>query len=216
MSDSTVQSRESLSALKDGEASEFELRKVLQTLTTDSELRKQWHRYHLAAAIIRREVVKSPDLALCDRIQAALNEEPAHGTSPVKRLIQPLSRFAVAASVAALAIVGVQQYTQLNGASEAALAKAEPEVAHDRPATPLQLPSAFSVPRVPVRTVSATAGGIEPVVVKQADPISLERQKQVELYLNQLMQRHSENSALNSSQGMLPFARMPVSNVDNP
>lgn len=215
MSESTVQSRESLSALKDGEASEFELRKVLQTLATDGELRSRWRRYHLAAASMRREIIHTPDLALCDRILAALNEEPAHGISPVKRLLQPLSRFAVAASVATLAVVGVQQYNQANNPADAALAKSNPEITRERQAAPLQLPSAFSVPRLPVRAVSATTGN-EPVMVQPLDTIPLERQKQVELYLNTLMQRHSENSALNSSQGMLPFARMPVSNVDNP
>jgi sigma-E factor negative regulatory protein RseA len=47
--------RESLSAVMDGEADEFELRRVLDEVGRDDRLREQWVRYHVARAVLRRE-----------------------------------------------------------------------------------------------------------------------------------------------------------------
>ena len=216
MSDSTVQSRESLSAMMDGEASEFELRKVLQTLAKDSDLRKQWLRNHIAGACIRKELLAPPNPDLCNRIQQALEKEANHTAPAIKRFVQPLSRFAVAASVAALAIVGVQQYNRVD--SHVQVAATESDTAHREQAAPVQLPSTFTVPRFPVRVVNASSGSNERsmVITKQISPAEHARQQQIEAYLNTLMLRHTENSALNGSQGMLPFARMPISSGEQP
>jgi sigma-E factor negative regulatory protein RseA len=47
--------RQSLSAVVDGEADAFELRRVLDELERDPELRAAWMRYHLIGSVIRGE-----------------------------------------------------------------------------------------------------------------------------------------------------------------
>jgi sigma-E factor negative regulatory protein RseA len=49
------QLKESLSAVMDGEADEFEIRRVLNEAAEDSELRGVWKRYHLVGSVMRGE-----------------------------------------------------------------------------------------------------------------------------------------------------------------
>ena len=49
------QLKESLSAVMDGEADEFEIRRVLDEATSDAELRGVWERYHLIGSVLRGE-----------------------------------------------------------------------------------------------------------------------------------------------------------------
>lgn len=51
----TEQLKQSLSAVIDGEADAFELRRVLDELERDAELRATWSRYHLIGSVIRGE-----------------------------------------------------------------------------------------------------------------------------------------------------------------
>lgn len=51
----TEQLKQSLSAVVDGEADAFELRRVLDELERDAELRATWSRYHLIGSVIRGE-----------------------------------------------------------------------------------------------------------------------------------------------------------------
>lgn len=63
--------KESLSAVIDGEADEFELRRVLDEIGKNGELAKSWERYHLIGAVMRRErVVRAPGMR--ERIWAEL------------------------------------------------------------------------------------------------------------------------------------------------
>jgi negative regulator of sigma E activity len=95
---------EKLSALMDDELSEFETRRVLDELRDDPQQRATWERYHLARAALRNELdmVASPDLA--ERVAGRLADVPAESHRPLRAA----GSLAVAASVAALAILGVQ------------------------------------------------------------------------------------------------------------
>jgi len=210
MSNSDSRRAEAVSALMDGEIDEMELYRTLKEIEGDSDMRSQWHRYQLASSAMRKELPETL-VDLSESIKAAIEQEgkPAGLTH---RWVKPLGRFAVAASVTAMAVLGVQQFNGTQqGATSAPLAvvdSAETDVA------PVQLPSAFTMPQVPVRTVSATSGGVtqQPsrhlVLKNQAIPDKA-TQEQVQRYLNELMLRHTENAALNTNQGMMPFARMP-------
>ena len=52
--------KESLSALMDNEASEFEFRRVLKESAVDHEIKLKWQRYHLISAAIKGECGNSP------------------------------------------------------------------------------------------------------------------------------------------------------------
>ncbi len=68
----TEKLRQSLSAAMDDEADAFELRRVLDELGRDAELRSLWDRYHLIGSALRGEPIHVPD-ALRERIWQALD-----------------------------------------------------------------------------------------------------------------------------------------------
>lgn len=105
---------EKLSALMDNELDELEMRRLLASLERDDTLRAAWGRYHLIGAALRREAPMPADVAA--RVAAQLASHPA----PAGHARRPLTRFAgqvaLAASVAAVAILGARLW--LGGADE--------------------------------------------------------------------------------------------------
>lgn len=94
--------KEKLSALVDNELDELETRRLLTALAADETLRATWGRYHLIGAALRRESVAPVSIAA--RVAARLGEAPL-ATRPFTRIAGQL---ALAASVAAVALVGAQ------------------------------------------------------------------------------------------------------------
>lgn len=99
-------SRESLSALMDDEASGFEVRRLLERL--DEGDTAAWSRYQLARGLLKGEApVAAP--AFAAGVKAALADEPQYGRSLLGRgAWKPLVSVGVAASVTALMIFGAQ------------------------------------------------------------------------------------------------------------
>ncbi|WP_323951233.1 RseA family anti-sigma factor [Aeromonas veronii] len=128
--------KEQISALMDGDLSDAE---VLNELEMDSDLQDTWGRYHLIGDAMRGDLPVNLQLDLCDSIMAALEDEPTilapkpvetapvlqPAVAPVKtdsnvvplfrRVGQQLGQYAIAASVAAAVIFGVQQYQGQDG-----------------------------------------------------------------------------------------------------
>ncbi|MBL1376892.1 sigma-E factor negative regulatory protein [Zobellella iuensis] len=120
--------KEHISALVDGEIQD---KVLLERLGRDSELAETFGRYHLYGDVMRNELPNYLQLDLSDRIAAALEQEAAILATPapdtgerrqakvlrplfgrVAPLARQLGQFAVAASVSAAVIFGVQQYSQ--------------------------------------------------------------------------------------------------------
>lgn len=113
------QLRESLSAVIDGEADTFEVRRVIDECAKDDELARAWSRYHLIGSIIRGEhsdrTSRMPD-AIWAAIDADMGDEsdpslPAAGRRPVgwrRRVLQSAAGVAVAATVALAVVVGFE------------------------------------------------------------------------------------------------------------
>lgn len=101
-----------LSALQDDQADDLQLRRLLKTLDSDStrrdELLGTWQRYHLAQDVLHdRGMPVAADFA--SRIAERLQDEPAHQTSNgMANWQQNLTKLAIAASVAAVFVVGLQ------------------------------------------------------------------------------------------------------------
>jgi sigma-E factor negative regulatory protein RseA len=217
MSNNT-QIKESLSALMDGQADELEVRRVLKEVSENDELRDTWRRHQLAAAAMRRELPEQV-VDYSSAIHAALeNEEALGGPSAFSHVAKPLGRFAVAASVAVIALVGVQQYNKPAGTpgnTPATIASVD-NVQVDFSAPQIRTSAEFGIPPVTARTVSATNGSQQgysaPRSVIQVTEVTPDKvtREQVQAYLNELMLQHTENAASNTNQGMLPFARMPT------
>ena len=109
---------ERISALVDSEA---ESASWLKAVVQDSEQQQVWNRYHLIGDAMRNELPKQLDTDLASRIAAALADEPtvlapvAKATTSrwqpaVVRVLRGAGQFAMAASVAAVTILGVQHY----------------------------------------------------------------------------------------------------------
>lgn len=124
--------KEQISALVDGEIQD---KVLLEQLGNERELADTFGRYHLYGDVLRNEVPSHLQLDMSDRIAAALDDEPAMVAAPaipsfdqgnkaaedkvlrprfgrVSPLLRYVGQFAVAASVSAALIVGVQQYSQ--------------------------------------------------------------------------------------------------------
>lgn len=118
MSDRIQVDGEALSALMDGELSEFELRRLLARVSEEPELLATWERYNLARAVFQPEPLGmqtsalSHGLSLTDRVMAVIEAEPAFDDihkSPAKPVwVSQVAKVAVAASVALAVFVGMQ------------------------------------------------------------------------------------------------------------
>lgn len=114
---------EALSALLDGELSDFELRRLLARLDENPELLQRWERYNLAGAALQPELIRRPtdSPSFVDRVMLQVAEEQPLLALPSERSWgASVGRVAVAASVALAVFVGMQ--TVLPGNSEPMLA----------------------------------------------------------------------------------------------
>ncbi len=221
---------ESLSALIDNEASEMEMQRLLKALDADPELKTTWSRYQIASAGLKGKlpVLASSDFAA--RVSAAVDAEETYSSVatvvPVAatgnnvvampmRWWQQVGRAAVAASVAGVLIVGVQQYQ--------AVVPQSAEIAGNNPAvTPTvlpeakvaNLPSGINAPALSARTVAVQSGyesrpqenrRVMFVPRQEAAPVYNE---DISTYVNQLIQEHTDNASANAGQGMLPYTRV--------
>lgn len=213
------QTLESLSALVDGEASEFEGRRLLG-MASDPELSEKWQRYHLSGALMRKEL-SSPSLSdLSGRISAAINEEAdhAHEQAPVvasssataNTVVQAsrwrdwMAKSAIAASVAVAVVAGVQ-FSQ-NG-SLAVLGGNDPLVASQDPV--ITAPVGFDLPSPVARNVSLGSLAEPQRKIQAAVPTKQQflSNAEVDAELQQLFLEHAELSAENGKFGLMPMAR---------
>ncbi len=119
----TINQNELLSALVDGELQGNEFEQALQIVTTNEQARTQLQRYQLASDVLQGYVSGVPHVDLTSQISAALVDEPVFtqtSTTNKKAQVIPFPKqfwkqatgLAVAASVGALAVVGVMMQPQ--------------------------------------------------------------------------------------------------------
>jgi len=111
------QLKESLSAVMDGEADEFEIRRVLNEAENDPELRGVWERYHLVSSVMRGEgrMLRADRLSARFWTQIDAGDDAAAAddtTSPAPRAankrgawLPRIAGLAVAAGVAAAVLI---------------------------------------------------------------------------------------------------------------
>jgi len=115
------QLKESLSAVIDGEADEFEIRRVLNEAAHDPELRGLWERFHLVRSVMRGEgrnlAVTNLSARFWTEVDAAEATAPDTSVEPVDVPVRAtrspfrswgrgVAGVAVAASVAAAVVLG--------------------------------------------------------------------------------------------------------------
>jgi sigma-E factor negative regulatory protein RseA len=191
--------RESLSALMDDEANELELERILSQLGTNIELRQTWTRYNIAQQTLHGHQRAHLDWDISTRVQSALagtqvdvmTGPHARGRS---RFLRPLVSFGVAASVALTVVVGGRQILQMgnndNYIVDGSVSTSSSPVGM-LGAAPVQ--ASFGAKPVPV---------LQPATRTAYQDLAQQR-------LRRYMQEHAEQAALNSPQGLVPFARVP-------
>ena len=117
----TEKLREQISALADDELPEGEHELLLRRFGTDVELRLHWERCHLIGEAMRKGLPEVDTRGFADRVMAVLADEPAPTAaepSLANRLMRGVAGFAVAATVAVIAIVGLQHGARPGAPSE--------------------------------------------------------------------------------------------------
>ncbi len=178
------QIREQLSALYDGELPAQEQALLLERIARDPELRARWTRYQLIGDGLRNNLPAHIDLGLADRVMREIEGLPA--PQPVRaaaatRLLKPLAGLAVAASVAVVAVLAVQQL---------------------RAPAPGAVAQVAALQSAPPETYDRVPG-----IRWQAPPGSVQA-RQVDNRLNEYLVNHSEYAASGGVQGMPPYVRI--------
>jgi len=187
----TEKLRQSLSAAIDDEADAFELRRVLDELGRDGELKALWDRYHLIGSVLRGEGARV-SASLRDEVWSALESAPATAADPGDAAVPAeaaasgagsrLGRYtglAVAASVAFAVVIGFNGF----GGDEAAL----PSVAGSAEPAPV---------------VASTLPEVAPAaeVAAQVSPSDVQR-------THAYMLHHAQQQALNQA-GVMSFVKL--------
>ncbi|MFO7604178.1 MAG: sigma-E factor negative regulatory protein [Gammaproteobacteria bacterium] len=185
---------EQLSAISDGEAVYDDV--MSRQIATSTDLQEQWNHTHLIRDVLRGHKVSREALCLSQRVSAALQEEPTI-LAPQKRFgtttfMKQAGGFAIAATIAVVAVLTVQQ----------------------APTTPGEQP--MSIASVPQLTTQPLSTNIRTVSSQRELPrVSSE----VERKLNSYIVTHNEHSASSNMQGLLPYVRIvgvvPARQVDN-
>jgi sigma-E factor negative regulatory protein RseA len=192
---------ESLSALMDEEANELELERVLSHSNAEPLLRQTWLRYNQARNAMHGDQMAHQAWDISVRVQSALKGDKDSSTTGFaelrQRMLRPLISVAVAASVTATVVIGGQQLAQINaadpyGANQSVAADASPVgMLNSLGATPIQ--ASYGTQAIPV---------LQPATRIAYQDLAQQRQRRY-------MQEHAEQAALNSPQGLVPFARVP-------
>lgn len=126
---------EQISALADDELPDLERRLLLRRLSADPALRAEWERIHLIRDALHNELSAGAGASLSQRVMAAVEAEPQPAVGRnlgrvAHQIGKPLAGLAVAASVAAVALIGLQRFT---GPEEGLRTSAPRLAAIDRP-----------------------------------------------------------------------------------
>lgn len=193
--------RESLSALMDGEANELELQRLMGGIADNPELRGTWTRYHAVRSALGTQEVTSFSMDVSQGVRAALAGESEvvsleQSVGKMQRFLKPMASFAVAASVAAVVVVGGQQISRIGDSGSYSSGNT---VAAS--ASPVGLINSLGA--VPLQASYGTQSRPELQPAAHTAYRELARQR-----MEKYMQQHAEHAALNSPQGLVPFARV--------
>jgi sigma-E factor negative regulatory protein RseA len=129
---------EQISAMFDDELDEQEQELLLRRLKQDADLQSSWSRYQIIGDVMRHSLNPASHPDLLQDIRHEIEHEPAiqsasKSTAGGLKMMKPIAGMAIAASVAAMAIIGLQNMGQgespYNGV---------PRLAQTQPATAIQ------------------------------------------------------------------------------
>jgi len=186
------QKREQLSALVDDELT-HESSPVIDSLLQDNEAKQTWTRYHLIGDSLRGHL-PGHIADISNNVSQAIASEPtvlAPGKKKSTDYMKPVMGFAIAASVAAVAIFNVQQANQISETGQTVIAQSSIATSQPSLATSPQL-------------VTQQKGQAQVYQVRNVDP-----------RLNRYLVNHNEYRANTGVSGMPPHVRMVANEADS-
>ena len=190
------QQQETLSALFDGETSDFETRRLLNELS-DEDL-ERWHQYQVISDASQNKLEATAfSFSVVDAVAAAIADEetPTAEVKPVQAKqttwIKPFVGFAAAASVAFVAVLGIQDPEMVD---QGFIADGNVSVS--------QLPISGDLG---VSAVSGTTAAI--ALDKDIQAIDAQKAQDAQR-LEHYLQQHTQSAAFNNGRGLMPMARM--------
>ena len=193
------QKREQLSALVDDELT-HKSSPVIDSLLEDNEAKETWTRYHLIGDSLRGHLPEHIG-NISTNVSQAIALEPTI-LAPAKRsanrkssdLMKPVVGFAIAASVAAVAIFNVQQARQIPETGQPVIAQSS--IATSQPS----LVTSIATPQL----VNQQTGQAQVYQAKNIDP-----------RLNRYLVNYSEYRANTGVSGMPPHVRMVANEAES-
>ena len=185
-----TQQHEKLSAFMDGELDD---NGFVDSIKNDSESLAKWRSYHVIRSGLRKEASVMPEFDITAQVAAALEQEPTvlapkskWKSLPVVNKVVPFLRqsgqLAVAASVAAAVILGVQQVNQQPAAEE--------------PFTTFQTPVIPGMPQTGMAPVSLEQSNIVPNNRAGDSDALLQKRRQI----NALLADHEQQLKLKQAE----------------
>jgi sigma-E factor negative regulatory protein RseA len=188
---------EKLSALMDGELDELNLSQIAR----DDSSRATWHRYHLISDVLHQRQLMPANLDLSAKISELIKNEPAI-LAPITRTrpayLKPAAGFAVAASVAALAILGVQLYQN--------------DITSPNQVEVAEIQSPQTVREV---IVAAPQPLLQPASQNNATVRPVQMEIQSNAKISRYIMQHNEYQSNVGMQGVMPHVRLVTIDANN-
>ena len=181
--------KEQISSFMDSELTD-DFSVALDHLVRNENMRKTWSRYHLVSDILQQKLPIHFDNQLSSRISESIKKEPtilAPALNTVSTLLKPVLGITIAASVAAIAILGIQQYrsSEISRANTTQVAGVQETVPSFRNS-------------IPVQPIVVSKNPLKPT------PINIQSNTQ----LNRYLMNHNEYRTNTGVQGVTPYARL--------
>lgn len=180
---------EQLSALIDGEQ-DSDHTNTLDKLINDQGMKETWSRYHLIGDCLRGHLPDKITRHVSTQVSNTLRDEPTVlAPQTTKRFnIKPIAGFAIAASVAMVAVLVIQGGNDINSSPNV------PAIAANEVKTTVSQPQSFSFPDTQFL----------PAAVKKSDtPDSVANQR-----LNNYLMNHNEYRSNGGVNAILPYVRI--------
>jgi len=215
----TTQLDEQLSSFMDGEMDEHERQYFMEKLCQDKSMKQRWSNYHIISDALRNNLPPAVDRNFSQAVMNRLADEPTvlspHKRTKPSTLSKRVAGVAIAASVAAVAVLGVQ--STHNSTSEPQLAQmptsdqyvrmAQPQVSSNPSANIASIPVQSSL--MPAMKASATQSNGPAVVSKLRQEMN--PNARYNPHFHKYILDHNQNVSGTRLQGVMPFARIVVS-----
>lgn len=198
----TNPSDERISALVDGEANDQECQLTVDELLSQGDKREAWGRYHLIGGTLKRSLPTGLDQGFSSRVMSALDNEPTVlAPRPRSSWGQRAAGLAVAASVAAVAVLGVQfMYQQDGQAPVQKMAQVPAKLSPQQNIARANLQRSFQPSlRANIQTVTQTSS------ISNRIPQSAKR---FHPRLNKYLVDHNQQTSRGTVQAIIPYARI--------